>query len=311
MLSLLKQAFVASIICSTHVASISIGGTSDFSPLLSVGWLSKNYKDPNLAIIDIRPSTDYAASHIPNSINIPFNTTSGWSVAGPDGQVLELPPVDEIQKLLVTAGVRWPHPRTRIAIAGTGGNEAAPRVALSIKYAGLPDDRVAVLNGGFPAWKAAGARTTTEIPRPRHGSVRANQDLSFISYIDEVAASRYRRDEGIYNIDVRASQFYNGSAQDTGVPVGKLGHIGSALSLPTPDVFNGNGTFIDIEVLKARAKAALSTGAAPKTIIVYCHIGRQASTWVFLLNHVMGYDGVKLYDGSTQEWGQYYDLVLD
>ncbi|KAM0321456.1 hypothetical protein ACHAQA_010103 [Verticillium albo-atrum] len=192
-----------------------------------------------------------------------------------------------------------------------GGNDAAPRVALSIKYAGLTDDRVAILNGGFPAWETAGAPITTYIPRPRLGDVRANQDLSFISHIDEVASSRNRRDKGIYIIDVRASQFYNGSVQDPGVPAGQRGHIGSALSLPTPNVFNDEGTFIDIGVLAVRAKAALSTGAPPKTIIVYCHIGRQASTWVFLLNHVMGYDGVKLYDGSTQEWGRHYDLVLD
>ncbi|KAH6656170.1 Rhodanese-like domain-containing protein [Plectosphaerella plurivora] len=291
MLSLLKHALVASTIFSTHVTSLENSGRSSFTPFLSVGWFSKNYKDPNLAIIDIRSATDYAVSHIPNSVNIPFNATSGWSTAGPSGEVLQLPPAGDIQQLLASAGVRWPHPRTRVAIAGPGGNDAAPRVALSIKYAGLTDDRVAVLNGGFPAWEAAGARTTTHTPLPRRGNVRADQDLSFISYIDEVASSRYRRDEGIYIID--------------------RGHIGSALSLPTPDIFNGDGTFIDMDVLALRAKEALSIGAAPRTIIVYCHIGRQASTWVFLLNHVMGYDGVKLYDGSTQEWGRHYDLVLD
>lgn len=316
------NAFKLALAASAFVSSAFAAPTSDlekrsggFEPILSVHWLSKHYKDNELTIIDIRTAADYAVSHIPGSVNIPFELDSGWSRTGNAGEVLELPPVSQIHGLLESAGVKWPNRKTRIvlvnAITGIGGNVASPRVALSIKYAGITDDRVAILNGGFPAWQRAGKPSTTRVPTPRRGRVRAQQDLSFISYIDEVVASLNKKDEGIYLVDARASQFYNGSAQDSYVPVGQLGHIESAVSLATPDVFDADGAFISKYILRTRARNALTTHADPEKLIVYCHIGRLASTWFFLLNHVLGYEDVKLYDGSTNEWGRYYDLVLE
>lgn len=312
----LKLGLAASAFFSSALAApaAAVEKHTGFEPILSVHWLSKHYKDNGLTVIDIRTEEDYAASHIPGSVNIPFELDSGWSETGAADEVLELPPVEQIHDLLESAGVRWPSRNTRIvlvsAIAGIGGNTAAPRVALSIKYGGIPDDRVAILNGGFPAWQAAGKPSTTRVPTPRRGSVRAEQDLAFISYIDEVAESRNKKDEGVYLVDARASQFYNGSAQDSYVPEGQRGHIESAVGLATPDVFDANGAFISIDTLRERAAAALNTHAAPEKVIVYCHIGRMASTWFYLLSNVLGYENVKLYDGSTNEWGRYYDLVL-
>jgi thiosulfate/3-mercaptopyruvate sulfurtransferase len=42
--------------------------------------------------------------------------------------------------------------------------------------------------------------------------------------------------------------------------------------------------------------------AKSKEIILYCGVGGFASTWWFLLARVLGYDNVKVYDGSFEEW---------
>jgi thiosulfate/3-mercaptopyruvate sulfurtransferase len=37
--------------------------------------------------------------------------------------------------------------------------------------------------------------------------------------------------------------------------------------------------------------------------------GNDASGWWFVLTQILGYDNVKFYDGSAQEWVRYYDTV--
>ncbi len=44
-------------------------------------------------------------------------------------------------------------------------------------------------------------------------------------------------------------------------------------------------------------------------ISVYCGVGGYANSTWFVLAWVPGYENVKIYDGSVQEWVRYYDRV--
>ncbi|UCE53572.1 MAG: hypothetical protein JSV31_30770 [Desulfobacterales bacterium] len=44
-------------------------------------------------------------------------------------------------------------------------------------------------------------------------------------------------------------------------------------------------------------------------LIASLFTGGYASSWWFVLTQVAGYNNVKLYDGSAQEWIRYYDMV--
>jgi len=50
------------------------------------------------------------------------------------------------------------------------------------------------------------------------------------------------------------------------------------------------------------ARGVLGAGASKKEIVVYCEVGGYAATWCFLLSQLFGYENVKLYDGSMEEW---------
>jgi thiosulfate/3-mercaptopyruvate sulfurtransferase len=60
------------------------------------------------------------------------------------------------------------------------------------------------------------------------------------------------------------------------------------------------------------ASGVIGESAHPRSqeIIVYCGVGGYASSWWFVLTQVLGYENVKIYDGSAQEWAKNYDMVI-
>ncbi|MCK7503363.1 MAG: rhodanese-like domain-containing protein [Desulfobacterales bacterium] len=93
----------------------------------------------------------------------------------------------------------------------------------------------------------------------------------------------------------------------------KAGRIKGAVNLPTVQVFDkyppGDHmeqccwTYKDIAALKNMATGVVGSDLS-KEIIVYCDSGRVASAWWFILREVMGYENVKSYDGSMEEWSK-------
>ena len=107
-------------------------------------------------------------------------------------------------------------------------------------------------------------------------------------------------------IDVRSPEEYSG--ERTHMPAypeeGALrgGHIPGAASVPWAKAINEDNTF------KTRAElekiyldeAGLKPG---DDVIAYCRIGERSSHTWFVLNYLLGFTGVRNYDGSWTEWG--------
>ena len=67
---------------------------------------------------------------------------------------------------------------------------------------------------------------------------------------------------------------------------------------------------MDAGVCSYRGAVGYNVSRSYGQLIVYCGVGGYASTWYFVLTHVLGFDNVVMYDGSAQEWSQYYDMEL-
>jgi thiosulfate/3-mercaptopyruvate sulfurtransferase len=80
------------------------------------------------------------------------------------------------------------------------------------------------------------------------------------------------------------------------------GHIPSAVSVPWAKAAAEDGTFRRVDELNAlyRDGAGLKTG---DNVIAYCRIGERSSHTWFVLTHLLGFEGVRNYDGSWTEWG--------
>ncbi|HZI97159.1 MAG TPA: rhodanese-like domain-containing protein, partial [Actinomycetales bacterium] len=107
-------------------------------------------------------------------------------------------------------------------------------------------------------------------------------------------------------IDVRSEPEYTG--ERTHMPdypeEGALrgGHIPGAQSVPWARAAADDGTFRtrrELEEIYQQEKG-LSLGDA---VIAYCRIGERSSHTWFVLNHLLGFDNVRNYDGSWTEWG--------
>jgi thiosulfate/3-mercaptopyruvate sulfurtransferase len=291
-------------------------------PIVSTDWLAENSELDGLVIIDIRSAGDYGRGHIPNSVNEPFPNpfATKWVVSIPDGLWLQLPEKEDLFETIGNLGITR-HSLVVIVTAPNPGEPAfyglanATRVADTLIYAGVKN--VAILDGGYPKWVAEGKPTDTAVPQvtPIDYDSKVNKEM-FVS-IDYV-----RRHIGrIVIIDARDAEVYFGAAIEFFAP--KEGHIPTARSLPTPWIWELKElkvneethtyyTYKDKKVLRAMASGVIGRHGrhGDNEIIVYCGVGGYAASWWFVLTQVLGYEDVRFYDGSAQEWVMKgYDMV--
>ena len=290
-------------------------------PIVSTDWLYANSQLENLVIIDIRGPGDYAAGHIPGSINEPFATafdpctgpSSNWVIGTKDCIWLELPATDD---LLSTIGKLGITPDSRVVIVTAPNPKEPPfyglanatRVADTLIYAGVAN--VAILDGGYPKWVSEGRATTKQVPAHKSVTYRAKVNKAMIVSTDYV--HMHMSDAVI--IDARDANVYSGLAIEPFTD--KAGHIPNAKSLPAPWIWNqnpdGTYTYKDPKTLGEMASGVIGKSADPRSreIIVYCGVGGYASSWWFVLTQVLGYQNVKIYDGAAQEWARSYDMII-
>ena len=284
-------------------------------PIISTDWLSTHSAE--VVILDIRSPADYATGHIPGSINEPFVTafdpckgpSSHWITGSDDCLWLQVPDVND---LLMTIGNLGISRGSRVVIVTAPNPNEPPfyglanatRVALTLIYAGVKN--VAILDGGYPKW-AAELRPISTVPTtatPVTYNAKVNEEM-FVS----IEYVRKHMGKAVI-IDARDAEVYFGAAIEPFAP--KEGHIPTARSLPTPWMWelnpDGTYTYKDTEILGAMASGVIGKHKATE-IIVYCGVGGYASSRWFVLTQVLGYENVKIYDGSAQEWVKYYDMV--
>src|SRR5205823_6588016 len=161
------------------------------------------------------------------------------------------------------------------------------------------------LDGGRKKWELEGRSMTVDLPShtatdfavggPVIGDFRAFRDDVLGKVGDGKAAF----------VDVRSPEEYRGEKlapdhlpqEQAQVP----GHIPGAANIPWAKAANEDGTFKSAEELAALYEGAGVTNQGE--VIAYCRIGERSSHTWFALTELLGYSGVKNYDGSWTEYG--------
>jgi len=259
-------------------------------PLVSTQWLAKNVDDPQLVIIDIRSSEEYAAGHIPNAINVPFPS---WAPTKND-LLLELPEVGDLFNTIGSAGIRSNSKVVAVNRTDTHFSLAdTTRVACTLLYGGVKD--VAVLNGGHNKWVKERKPIIDKIVKPK--TVAYKGKINKAMFVSKEYVQKKIGKSII--IDARTPSDFFGATQDLFAE--RAGHIPSAICLPAPWIWTDEGTYKNIRELRDMAIGIVGKDRS-EGIIIYCGVGGFSSAWCFVLREVLGYTNVKIYDGSAEEW---------
>ncbi|PPK62200.1 sulfurtransferase [Actinokineospora auranticolor] len=234
---------------------------------------------------------DYQAGHLPGAVFVDLDT----ALAAPpgDGGRHPLPDPDVLAHALRAAGVRADTPV--VAYDSDNGSVAA-RAWWLLRWAGHRE--VAVLDGGYAAWTAAGQRVTTEVPTPPPGDFTVTPGHMPVIDAPEAAALATN---GLL-LDARAPERYRGEVE----PIDpRAGHVPGAVNAPFTAHTTPDGLWHPAETLATHYRAL---GVTDTTEVgTYCGSGVTASSVVLALE-VAGLRGpdspAALYAGSWSHWSR-------
>ncbi|MCU1664283.1 MAG: thiosulfate/3-mercaptopyruvate sulfurtransferase [Pseudonocardiales bacterium] len=235
---------------------------------------------------------DHDAAHLPGAVYLDLDT----ELADPPGAGGRhpLPSHDRLQAALRRAGV---HDGSRVVAHDDGNGTVAARAWWLLRWAGLPADRVAVLDGGFAAWVGAGLPVTDEPSRPEAGDVTVRPGGMPVLDADGAAALARR---GVL-LDARVGPRYRGETEPVDA---KAGHIPGALNAPAVDLAGPDGRWPAPEVVAERF-SALGVDDGPGGAGAYCGSGVTAAALVLAVEHARlrpPARPIALYVGSWSNW---------
>lgn len=155
-------------------------------------------------------------------------------------------------------------------------------------------DHVAVLNGGYRAWLAAGfpVEVTATVPAPTTFVARPRPAM--VAGKREVLAAI--EDGAVCTINALAPEVHRGEAGT----YARRGRIPNSVNVPAMSLFDPEtGLLRPPAELKALFDAVGATSR--ERVILYCGGGIAATVDAFVLT-LLGHDNVAVYDGSLTEW---------
>jgi len=269
-----------------------------FNTLISVEGLAQFFEDPNWVVIDCRfwlddtkkGKLDYQISHIPGAIYAHLDDDlSGPIVVGETGRH-PLPEVTSFAQKLGSWGIG---PETQVVAYDDRGGMIAGRLWWLLRWLG--HEQVAVLDGGFPAWVAAGHPVTDEVTSPKPKSFFPEIQSEMVFTADDVL--QHFGDTGYKLVDSRAPERYRGE-QEPLDPV--AGCIPGAVNYFWGNNLDNNGHMQLKQVLQGRFES-LFGGIPAQQVTFYCGSGVTAAHNALAVAH-SGLGMPRIYAGSWSEW---------
>jgi thiosulfate/3-mercaptopyruvate sulfurtransferase len=268
-------------------------GYSNPDALVETDWLEAHADDADLRVIEVdEDTTAYDKGHIRGAVGWDWNADLHAKVGR------DYVSTSELGELLSRAGVGQD---TTVILYGGNNNWFAAYAYWILRLRGF--DRVKLLNGGRKKWELESRELTQDVPtyQPTEIRIAGPERPEIRALRDEVLA----RIGGSAFVDVRSPEEFRGEKiapdhlpqEQAQVP----GHIPGAANIPWGKAANDDGTFKSAEELRALYAEQGVTGQGE--VIAYCRIGERSSHTWFALTELLGFDGVKNYDGSWTEYG--------
>ncbi|MEO1050991.1 MAG: rhodanese-like domain-containing protein [Bacteroidota bacterium] len=268
--------------------------------LVDAQWLQDRMSQGELVIFHVGLEKDYQKEHIAGAIHIsPREYTYEDDI-----HVFDLPTDEELKKLFEAKGVSN---NTDVVIyTPTNWIPLVTRLYFTLDYLGH-GQKTYILNGGLVGWKANGGSVSDETPTPSKASFNIKPNTSLLADKSTVLSSI--EDSQIDIVDCRATVYYQGIEPTHGA---RKGRVPNAKTIPYTSLYQktdiGSYEFKSIEEISAIfKKQGLDKDG---NLLLYCHIGMQL-TVIYTAAQMLGFENIKIYDGSFHEWGPDDSLPIE
>ncbi len=273
--------------------------------LVDSEWLADYAYYPDVHILELgRSRNEFEQGHIPGAKHI------DWQVDITDPEQPEryvLPPQEVFEQLMSRLGISS---GSSIVLYDSMSNRAAVRMYWTLKY--YMHDSVKVLDGGLTAWQQAGYSLSDEPVKVEEQSQYQVESLNERLLADSLYVFSNLQDRRHSLVDARPfTQFIGqepGKVSHRDNYLQRLGHISGAHSVPWEDHLQMDGAFKSTEDLLALYAA--HDIHRENTLITYANDGLDAAMPWFVLHELLGYQDVRLYDGSLVEWADREDRPM-
>jgi len=271
---------------STILTALAVVAAATPGLLISPAELAASLNDPAIVVVAVGNSDDdFIAGHIPGARFVRYDDIA----IAANGLQSELPPIDELRRVLSAAGIS---DKSKVVIYGSA--IAATRLFFTLDYFGHSNAKI--LNGGLNAWKAnGGAIEIAALPKA------ANAALTPKPQPDRVVSADWIKERlsssKMTLLDARPDAEFTGA--DGGMNGAHVkGHLPDAQQLVWNTLLDSTGKFLPDAELRKKYEAIGANNTTP--LVSYCMVGMRASVTYFVARH-LGYDA-RLYDGSIVDW---------